>query len=91
VAAGLALSATSPLESPAASRAKIDYATARLTAAGESGGPLFVEGTHRLAGVHAHTDSATKMDVWARVDGDAYTWITQKVSSHGGWTTGDPR
>lgn len=91
VAAGLALSPTSPLESPAAARAKIDYATARLTASGESGGPLFVEGTHRLVGVHGHTDADAKMDTWARLDGDVYTWITQKVSSHGGWTTGDPR
>lgn len=91
VAGGLALSATSPLESASPSRTTLDYATARLTASGESGGPLFVEGTHRLVGVHAHTASDATADAWARLDGDVYTWLTQKVASHGGWTVGEPR
>lgn len=51
----------------------------------EFGGALFLEGTHRVAAVLAHVDAATKKDAWARLDGDVYTWVTQKVTSHGGW------
>lgn len=92
--AGLAL--TSPAQLDAATAAggdwsSIEYETTRLTAAGESGGPLFTEGTHQLVAVHAHVDASGRRDAWARLDGDVYTWITQKVSSHGGWTNASPR
>lgn len=70
------------------SRAALEYSTSRLTGVGQSGGPLFVEGTHKLVAVHAGTDS-TGNDRWARLDGDVYTWMTQKVSSHGGWFVRD--
>lgn len=69
-------------------RAVMEYGTTRLTGVGQSGGPLFVEGTHKLVAVHAGTDSRGK-DRWARLDGDVYTWMTQKVSSHGGWYVRD--
>jgi hypothetical protein len=62
-----------------------------LTSASESGGPLFVEGTHDLVAVHAHVSPNGKADVWARLDGDAFTWIREKVASHGGWVTATPR
>ncbi len=78
----LVLSTTTSLG--VATRPAIEYGTVRVTATGQSGGPLFVEGTHRLVAVHAGVDGAGN-DRWARLDGDAYTWITQKVSSHGGW------
>lgn len=81
----LAVSLPTMLDAPASSRASFEYETARVTAPGESGGPLFVEGTHRVVAVHAHADRAAKTDAWARLDGDVYTWITQKVTSHGGW------
>ncbi|MBS2018156.1 MAG: trypsin-like serine protease [Deltaproteobacteria bacterium] len=71
-----------------APRASLEYATKRLTTIGQSGGPLFVEGTHRLVAVHAGVD-ASGNDTWARLDGDVYTWMTQKVSSHGGWFVRD--
>ncbi len=87
---GLALSAMTSLESAAPSIAGIDYATARLTGPAESGGPLFVEGTHQLVGVHAHVTANGKNDVWARLDGDAFTWIREKVTFHGGWTNDSP-
>jgi hypothetical protein len=81
----LALSAATMLDAPAASLDGIDYETSRLTAPGESGGPLFLEGSHDLVAVHAHADESGNTDAWTRLDGDVYTWITQKVSSHGGW------
>jgi hypothetical protein len=84
-AASLALSAPAMLDAPATPLVDIDYLTSRVTARGESGGPLFVEGSHQLVAVHAHADASGKTDAWSRLDGDVYTWITQKVSSHGGW------
>lgn len=82
----LALSGASLLAT--GSNASIAYGTKRLTTAGQSGGPLFVEGTHKLVAVHAGTD-ALGNDAWTRLDGDVYTWMTQKVSSHGGWFVRD--
>lgn len=84
--AGLALSSIAMLDAPATSRAHLEYATGQLDAAGESGGPLFVEGTHKLVAVYAHADTTAKTDAWTRLDGDVYTWITEKVASHGGWS-----
>jgi secreted trypsin-like serine protease len=81
----LALSVAAMLDAPASSLGAIDYETTRLTAGGESGGPLFLEGSHQLVAVHAHADESGKTDAWTRLDGDVYTWITQKVASHGGW------
>ena len=81
----LAVSLPTMLDAPASSRARIEYETAPLTVPGESGGALFLEGTHRVVAVLAHVDSATRKDAWARLDGDVYTWLTQKVTSHGGW------
>jgi V8-like Glu-specific endopeptidase len=95
VGGGAGVALTSPALLNAASGAgdwsSIEYETIRLTAAGESGGPLFSEGTHQLVAVHAHVGASGKTDAWARLDGDVYTWITQKVSSHGGWTHAAPR
>ena len=84
--AGLALSSVVMLDAPETSRAHIEYATAHVGAAGESGGPLFVEGSHKLVAVYAHADGTGKTDAWTRLDGDVYTWITEKVASHGGWS-----
>jgi len=84
----LALSTPAALATGAGARAVLEYGTTRLTGDGQSGGPLFVEGTHKLVAVHAGTDSKGN-DRWARLDGDVYTWLTQKVSSHGGWYVRD--
>lgn len=84
----LALSAPGTLVTGTGTRAVLEYGTTRLASTGQSGGPLFVEGTHKLVAVHAGTDSTGK-DRWARLDGDVYTWMTQKVSSHGGWFVRD--
>jgi len=32
---------------------------------------------------------ALASDAWARLDGEVYTWMTQKVASHGGWEAPD--
>jgi hypothetical protein len=88
---GLAASVPTMLDAPASSRASIEYETASITVPGESGGALFLEGTHRVVAVLAHVDVATKKDAWARLDGDVYTWITQKVTSHGGWVPASSR
>jgi hypothetical protein len=88
---GLAVSVPTMLNAPAGSRASIEYETASISATGESGGGLFLEGTHLLVAVLAHSNVATKTDAWARLDGDVYTWITQKVVAHGGWVSGATR
>lgn len=92
IEAGLALSPVTTLES-AGSRAAIAYTTERVTADGESGGPLFVEGSQELVAVHARVlaEGGAERDLWTRLDGDVYTWLTQKVTSHGGWTAPSPR
>lgn len=87
----LAVSVPTMLDAPASSRASIEYETAAVTAGGESGGALFLEGTHRLVAVHAHANATAKKDAWSRLDGDVYTWITQKVTSHGGWESTSSR
>jgi hypothetical protein len=84
----LAVSLPTMLNAPASARADIEYETSVISATGESGGALFLEGTHRIVAVLAHSDHATaKTEAWARLDGDVYTWITQKVTSHGGWVS----
>ena len=35
--------------------------------------------------VYAHADGSGATDAWTRLDGDVYTWVTEKVASHGGW------
>jgi V8-like Glu-specific endopeptidase len=89
VAAADALGVSIPtmLNAPDSARADIEYETDAVSAPGESGGPLFLEGTHRVVAVHAHADATTKKDAWSRLDGDVYTWLTQKVTSHGGWVS----
>lgn len=90
--AGLALSPVATLEASGGSSASFTYATARVTADLESGGPLFVEGSHKLVAVHARvvTETAAETELWSRLDGEVYTWLTQKVSSHGGWIAPSP-
>ncbi|MBX3192989.1 MAG: trypsin-like serine protease [Labilithrix sp.] len=85
----LSLSLTGALGEPSGDA--ITYTTTRLSALGEAGGPLFVEGTHDLVALYTGIDDAAKRDVWARLDGDVYTWITQKVAGHGGWHTRTPK
>jgi hypothetical protein len=89
---GPALSPVTTLEAATGARAALAYATARVTADGESGGPLFVEGTHQLVAVHARAlgGPGDASDLWSRLDGDVYTWLTQKVASHGGWVAPPP-
>lgn len=89
-AGALALSLTGALNEPP-NDAHANYTTSRLAANGESGGPLFLEGTHELVAVYAGFDATSKVDTWARLDGDVYTWITQKVASHGGWYSREPK
>lgn len=60
----------------------LDYKTVRLTDGGDSGGPLFVEGTHQLVGTEANFDPAGNKDFWARLDGANYTWVQGRIAAH---------
>jgi secreted trypsin-like serine protease len=51
--------------------------TARLTIPGDSGGPLFVHGTHALLGIEARFTSAR--DAWSRIDDAAQQWLRMHV------------
>lgn len=71
-----------------------DNNTLRITTAGDSGGPLFLEGTHTLVGTETRFSGLSPnpnndTDYWARLDDSAdskvYTFISNRVASHGGW------
>ena len=86
VAAGLVLSARVTLSRTTASDGYIfEYKTKRVTDGGDSGGPLFIEGTHKLVGTEALFDPTKNLDFWARLDGTVNTWISGRVTTHGGW------
>jgi V8-like Glu-specific endopeptidase len=86
VSAGLVRSARVTLSRTNASDGYLfTYKTARVTDGGDSGGPLFIEGTHKLVGTEALFDPSKGLDFWARLDGPVNTWITARVTTHGGW------
>jgi len=62
-----------------------DNKTARITTGGDSGGPLFLAGTHTLVGTETRFDTTNNLDYWARLDGAVYDFITDRVASHGGF------
>ena len=63
----------------------LDLKTKHVTDGGDSGGPLFIEGTHKLVGTETRFNPTTNKDFWARLDGAVYTWIAGRVTTHGGW------
>jgi len=88
--AGLVLSPQTTLSTTAAGYT-FDNNTPRVTTAGDSGGPLFLEGTHTLVGTETRFSSLSPgaIDYWARLDDSAdsmvYSFISNRVASHGGW------
>lgn len=71
-----------------------DNNTPRITTPGDSGGPLFLEGTHTLVGTETRFTGLSPnpnndTDYWARLDDSAdsmvYSFIANRVASHGGW------
>lgn len=62
-----------------------DNKTARVTTGGDSGGPLFLEGTHTLVGTETRFDPTNNLDYWVRLDGSVYDFIANRVASHGGF------
>lgn len=62
-----------------------DYWTTRITDGGDSGGPLFIDGTHNLVGTETRFDPGSAWrDYWARLDGSTSTWVNSVIASHGG-------
>ena len=64
-----------------------DNKTARITDGGDSGGPLFLEGTHTLVGTETLFDPGKALDYWTRLDGPVYTFISNRIATHGGTVT----
>jgi len=63
-----------------------DNQTGEITDPGDSGGPLFLEGTHTLVGTETRFSVSPPIrDWWLKLDGSAYTFIASRVASHGGW------
>jgi V8-like Glu-specific endopeptidase len=87
--AGLVLSKQVNLSATSAGVYPNDNKTARVTDGGDSGGPLFLEGTHTLVGTETRFDPAGSLDYWARLDGAVYTFIQSAIALHGG-ATNDP-
>jgi hypothetical protein len=75
------LSATS-----ASDGSPFDNKTTRITDGGDSGGPLFFEGTHTLVGTETRFSGST--DFWLRLDGAVFDFIASRVASHGGFAGG---
>ena len=83
VTAGIVLSAKTTLAYPTVSdNEAYCVKTTRLTGGGDSGGALFIDGTHKIVGTEALFSN--KKDYWTRID-LAYAWISSKVAAHGGW------
>ena len=62
-----------------------DNNTPRVTNGGDSGGPLFLDGTHTLVGTETRFNPTLNIDYWIRLDGTVYDFISNRVASHGGW------
>lgn len=65
-----------------------DYSSVDVIQPGDSGGPVFLSGTHTILAVNSGA-AAGVSEVMARVDLVA-TWISAQVTSHGGFVTGAP-
>lgn len=86
VSAGLVRSARVTLKRTTAADGYVfEYKTSRLTDGGDSGGPLFIDGTHKLVGTEALFNPSSNIDFWARLDGSVNTWLSGRVTAHGGW------
>ena len=88
--ANLTLSPVTTLSGPD-SFYHFDNTSLRLTTGGDSGGPLFLEGTHTLIGTETRFSgfSAGSIDYWLRLDDDpdnkVYSAIVSYVNAHGGF------
>jgi len=65
-----------------------DYSSADVIQPGDSGGPVFLSGTHTLLAVNSGA-AAGVSEVMARVDLVA-GWISAQVTAHGGYAAGVP-
>jgi V8-like Glu-specific endopeptidase len=84
--AGLVLSKQVTLSATTASDGyPFDNKTERVTDGGDSGGPLFLEGTHTLVGTETRFSPSKNLDYWLRLDGSVYDFISNRVASHGGF------
>ena len=89
--AGLVLSAAKPLTLPDANSTtsyKMEYSTPKITTDGDSGGPLFIDGTHALVGTERVYDAT--QDYWTELFGATYADIMTKVAAHGGFAIVSP-
>jgi hypothetical protein len=81
--AGLVLSAPVALSATvAADGYPNDNKTIRITDGGDSGGPLFLEGTHTLVGTETRFDPTGNKDFWVRLDGVPYSYIQSAIAAH---------
>lgn len=65
-----------------------DYSSNDVIQPGDSGGPVFLGGTHTILAVNSGASPGV-MQVLARVD-LVSSWISAQVASHGGYTLGSP-
>ena len=82
--APLVLSSATPLLTADTGYAN-DYRTTRLTDGGDSGGGLFLDGTHMLLGAERVFDEAAVMDYWVEYAGTTYDTILAKIAANGGF------
>ena len=66
-----------------------DNRTTRVSDGGDSGGPLFLDGTHTLVGTETRFDPGANLDYWLNFSSTVVSVIQRMVSQHGG-TVNDP-
>ena len=89
--AGLVLSAAKTLTLPDANSLtsyKMEYSTSKITTDGDSGGPLFIDGTHSLVGTERVYDDT--QDYWTELFGTTYSDLLAKIAAHGGFAIVSP-
>jgi uncharacterized membrane protein YgcG len=74
-----------PISSGASVGYKFDYKANEVIEHGDSGGPVFVPGTHTIVAVNSGGGGGT--EILARVD-LLHSWILQQVAAHGGSGSG---
>ena len=71
------------IKSAAAIGFQYDYYSPDIIEHGDSGGPVFISGTHTIVAVNSGANTSANIQVLARVN-LLYSWIQDRIASHGG-------
>ena len=83
--AGLVMSDPAPLLNADGDFYYREYKTTRLTDGGDSGGPIFVAGSHQLVGTERVFRTNDNSDHWSQIFGATYDDVVGTISASGGY------